>query len=291
MKNYYYMRFNIADAPEEIDCGSIVRMAKEVNEILGCEYERFGYHYDNPDNTNGSPCGKTFRKGKEETFKKLELKKYYCGKKYKDEIGRTYITFYTDGKNKYAFPEYQIEIKYEEDVFERVCIEIYVTKRYLGKKITMQMFRQIQKAFEMEGYGANSAFLHCCWGDNGIWRITGTICSPGIVTLEDSRVIQHFLAYREGRRDKMMDLFFMNAISKTALSDKVCDQIKKLVGETNYVEEDGKVFFQLPQPEKTYWLNRIFPVWPKGKIKHLLQNENVMDKDTGILTWWCLLLP
>ena len=35
---------------------------------LGCEYERFGYHYDNPDNTNGSPCGKTFRKGKEETF-------------------------------------------------------------------------------------------------------------------------------------------------------------------------------------------------------------------------------
>lgn len=75
MKNYYYMRFNIADAPEEIDCGSIVRMAKEVNEILGCEYERFGYHYDNPDNTNGSPCGKTFRKGKEETFKKLELKK------------------------------------------------------------------------------------------------------------------------------------------------------------------------------------------------------------------------
>ena len=63
MKNYYYMRFNIADAPEKIDCGSIVRMAKEVNEILGCEYERFGYHYDNPDNTNGSPCGKTFRKG------------------------------------------------------------------------------------------------------------------------------------------------------------------------------------------------------------------------------------
>ena len=291
MKNYYYMRFNIADAPEEIDCGSIVRMAKEVNEILECEYERFGYHYDKPDNTNGSPCGKTFRKGKEEAFKKLGLKKYYYGKKYKDEIGRTYITFYTDGKNKYAFPEYQIEIKYEEDVFERVCIEIYVTKRYLGKKITMQMFRQIQKAFEMEGYGANSAFLHCCWGDNGIWRITGTICSPGIVTLEDSRVIQHFLAYREGRRDKMMDLFFMNAISKTALSDKVCDQIKKLVGETNYVEEDGKVFFQLPQPEKTYWLNRIFPVWPKGKIKHLLQNENVMDKDTGILAWWWLLLP
>ena len=38
---------------------------------LGCEYERFGYHYDNPDNTNGSPCGKTFRKGKEEAFKKL----------------------------------------------------------------------------------------------------------------------------------------------------------------------------------------------------------------------------
>ena len=71
MKNYYYMRFNIADAPEKIDCGSIVRMAKEVNEILGCEYERFGYHYDNPDNTNGSPCGKTFRKGKEEAFKKL----------------------------------------------------------------------------------------------------------------------------------------------------------------------------------------------------------------------------
>ena len=53
MKNYYDMRFNIADAPEKIDCGSIVRMAKEVNEILGCEYERFGYHYDNPDNTNG----------------------------------------------------------------------------------------------------------------------------------------------------------------------------------------------------------------------------------------------
>ena len=89
----------------------------------------------------------------------------------------------------------------------------------------------------------------------------------------------------------MMDLFFMNAISKTALSDKVCEQIKKLVGKTNYAEEDGKVFFQLPQPEKTYWLNRIFPVWPKGKIKHLLQNENVMDKDTGILAWWCLLLP
>ena len=76
MKNYYYMRFNITDAPEEIDCGSIVRMVKEVNEILGCEYERFGYHYDNPDNTNGSPCGKTFRKGKEEAFKKLGLKKY-----------------------------------------------------------------------------------------------------------------------------------------------------------------------------------------------------------------------
>ena len=32
--NGHCTRFNIADAPEKIDCGSIVRMAKEVNDTL-----------------------------------------------------------------------------------------------------------------------------------------------------------------------------------------------------------------------------------------------------------------
>lgn len=74
MKNYYYMRFNIADAPEEIDCGSIVRMAKEVNEILGCEYERFGYHYDNPDNTNAALAERHFEKEKKKLLKSWNWK-------------------------------------------------------------------------------------------------------------------------------------------------------------------------------------------------------------------------
>lgn len=285
MKNYYYMRFNVTDPPETIDCSSIVEIAKQINQILGCEYERFGYHYDNPDNPNGSPCGKTFRKGKEESFKKLKIEKSYYGKKAEDEVGRTYITFYTDGKNKYAFPDYMIEIHYDEWIFGRVRIEIYVTKRYLNKKITMQMFRQIHKVLQMEGYDVNSAFLHSFWGDNGIYRIHGWVSSPGIFTLEDSKLIDHITKYREGRRDKIMDLFFMNSVNKTALSDKLCNEIKKLVGEKNYVEENGKVFFQLPQPEKSYWLNRIFPVWPKQKIKHLLQKDGILDKDSGILTW------
>lgn len=151
----------------------------------------------------------------------------------------------------------------------------------LKKKITLSIFENIQSIIEQGGYRINSAFVHYYYGNARRSILDGG--EIGIITVNDCRIINHVIRHAENWKNKLVDTFYMNSIRCDVISRLALDEIKKIVGKCNFIEENGKCIFKLPQSLNIYLMNRFISTGSRRKIKHILQKENICEKDSSLI--------
>lgn len=282
MKNFYYsMRFYIEKYPLEINCSNIINMIDNISVLLGCEYHELGYTLLHPD-YNYKELGKIFCKSKKskELFKGLDIPIRYYGNK--TEIPATpMLVFQSKVNSSWLFPLFSIEINYPPIESQYLSIVLDISKDMLKQKITLSIFRDIQTIIETNGYCINSGFVHYYYGNARRIILDGG--ESGIITANDWRIINHAIGYVEDWKNKVLDIFYINSIRCEALPRSTMEEIKKIVGECNFIEENDKCIFKLPQSLNMYLLNHLVSTSSRRQIKYILQKENICEKDSSLI--------
>jgi len=279
--NYYSIRIYIEKSPESINCCNLLNIADEISNLLSCDYDRLGYFLLHPDYDFKNLGREMINSHKNrKIFSGLEIPLLYYGKKDENPSSPT-ISFDLKEKHSMCLPAYSVEFHYP--ILETQClyISIDVKASLLSKKISMADFVKIQEIIRNYGYEVNSAIMHYYWGNARRVILDGG--EEGFITINDWRIIDHGIKFCNDWKDKLFDVFLMNSIKTDIISQEVKRKIIDIVGKNNTHESDGILTFGLSQSPIVYLLNRYITTYSRRKIKKILQDENVCDKDASIL--------
>ena len=282
---YYSIRMYIENFPLTINCQDLLEMADEISELLGCEYDHLGYMLLDPD-YDFKDLGITLKNNKKnrEKFAGLSIPMKYYGKEEKCPAA-PFVSFEVKPKDNMQLPVYVMEVEYPLNNTQYLCVKIDVKEDLLSKELTVADFKNIQDIVSAKGYCIHSSFVHYYSGNARRMILDG--CECGIITVNDWRIIDHSIRFQQEWKNKVMDVFYMNLFKKEILTKDAMDEIIRIVGDKNIVEDDGKVIFKLPQAKGSYLLNRFVTTGSRRNIKKILEKENVCSKDASV--WFSIL--
>lgn len=276
MESYYSIRMYVEEYPTVIKSDEIMGMADKISSLFGCKYDRLGYTLLHPDydyKDLGIMLSNSLKN--REQFKQMSIPLKYYGKK-EEMPSAPQVTFELFSADPIKLPLFSIIFEYPEKDSQYLCVQINVKARLLQKKLTLKDFKYLQDILRIKKYSVNSAFVHYYSGNTRAMLLEGIEC--GIITINDWRLIDHVIRYRENWKNKMMDVFYMNAIRKEVISKSIIEKIQKVVGTNNYSEENGMIMFKLPQSVNVYLLNRFIPTCSRKILKNMLQKKKSVIK-------------
>lgn len=282
MGNHYYsIRMYVDEHPLSINCQDLLEMADDISELLGCKYDYVGYALLDPD-YDYKDLGIMMKNTKKnrEKFLNLSIPTIFGGKR--DNISSAPSVFFeVEGKDSIELPIYEIELMYPTNNTQYLCIQIDIKEDLLLKELTLTDFNKVQEIVSSKGYAISSSFLDYYTGSSRRMNLDGGEC--GFTTVNDWRIIDHAIRFRQDWKDKIMDVFYMNSFNKSLLTKDVLDNIIKIVGGENVIDCGKKIIFKLPQSKSSYLMNRIMSMKSRRTIKNILQDENVCFKDASIM--------
>ena len=278
---YYSIRMYIEKYPSFIKCQDLMDMADEISDLFGCKYDQLGYMLLHPD-YDFKDLGvmlKNNKKGRKR-FAELSIPLKYYGK-YDDFPDSPSVEFKLKEKDSMSLPFYSIDLEYPVIDSCCLCIKIDIKEELLLGKLSLEKFKKVQDIINSKGYIIDSAFLHYYSGntrrdilDGGEW---------GFITVNDWRIIDHSRNYQREWKKRIMDVFYMNSFKKEIVSKDALRKIINIVGNKNMIDDNGNIYFKLPQSKIEYLLNRIISTKSRKAIKKLLEDENVCRKDASII--------
>ncbi len=282
---YYSIQLHIGSCPADIDCGRLMQLADEISALLGCTYDRLGHILLHPDH-DLKDLGRMMTNSKKnrEKFAQLSIPARYYGK-YGETPGSPTVSFERRPKNNGCFPPYDIRFQYP--CIDEACLQVSidVKAKFLTKELTLADFAAIEKLLTDSGYAVDSAYVYYCMGNAARTVLGGVIW--GLTTPNDYRVITHAVNYLRHWKSRVMDVFYMNCFDRRLVSDAAMEKLRQTVGDRNILFSGEKVFFRLPQRRGVYLLDRLVSSPSRTKIKGLLVNENICEKD---IPFWAAVL-
>ena len=274
---YYSIKMYIEKYPSTINCHALLEMADEISEMLGCRYDHLGFILLDPD-YDFKDLGISLKNNKKnrEKFVGLSIPMKYYGKE--DECPASpIISFEMKPKDNMQLPFYNVKVDYPVCDNQYLSVEIDIKEELLSQEPTLADFKCMQEIVSSKGYIVDSAFIHYHSGNARRMLLDGVEC--GTVTVNDWRIIEHSIKFRQDWKNKIMDVFYMNSFNKEMLTKEVVDRIVRIVGDENIREVDGKIIFKLPQDKNSYLLNRFWTTGSRRKVKNILEKEKGCLKD------------
>ena len=282
MSNHYYsIKMYVEQYPLAINCQDLLGMAEEISELFGVEYDYLGYVLLDPD-CDYKDLGVMMKNSKKnrDKFIHLFIPTIYFGKKY-GESAAPFVAFETKTKDNIELPYYALQLIYPTNNSLYLCVQIDIKENLLLKELTLADFKKVQDIVSSRSYVINSAFVYYYSGNSHRVVLDGGEC--GIITVNDWRIIEHVIRFRQEWKNRIVDVFYMNSFNKGIISSEAIDKIVEIVGNENIIEHEQKIIFKLPQSKASYLLNRIVSSKSKRAIKQILQAENVCSKDASII--------
>lgn len=278
---YYSIRMYVEEYPLIINCRDLLEIADKISSLLGCKYDYLGYVLLDPD-YDYKDIGimmKNTKKNRKE-FLDLSIPTIFLGKK--DAISSApFVTFEIKPKDNIELPIYEIQLMYPIKNSQCLCVQINIKENLIARELTLTDFNEVQDIVSSKGYVINSSFLDYHTGNLRRMVLDGGEC--GITTVNEWRIIDHSIKFDQEWKNRIMDVFYMNAFNKKIVSSEALEKIIKIVGDENIIDNEQKIIFKLPQSKSSYLFNRIISAKSRRAIKRILEKENVCFKDASII--------
>lgn len=278
---YYSVRLFVDKYPNVICCRAVLDIADKISEIIGCRYERFGYTLLDPA-YDFKDLGIMLQNTPKNREKFLEM---VIPLRVFDENemlpSAPFVFFERETKNDNIFPSYRIQLEYPVNNSAYLSVQIDIKDDLITKPISMEVLGEIHDVLKSKGYETASSFIDYYSGEARRIALNGG--ESGIITRNDWQIIDHAIKFREMWKNKVLDVFLVNAFDKKMISKKSVEKIMGIVGKENCIEHDEKIIFRLPQSPKMYLLNRLISVKSRKEIRQVLQEEKVCYEDPSFL--------
>lgn len=278
---YYSIRMYVEEYPMTINCQDLLEIADEISNLLCCNFDYLGYVLLHPD-YDYKDLGIMMKSTKKNRDKFLDLSIPITFESEKDDLSSApFITFEMRAKDNIELPFYEIQLIYPVESAHYLCVQIDIKEELLTREITLKDFSKMQDIISSKGYVINSAFLDYYTGNSRRMTLDGGEC--GITTVNDWRIIDHAIRFRQEWKDKIMGVFYMNSFNKEIITNNTLNEIVKIVGIENIIEHEQKLIFKLPQSKSSYLLERIILTKDRRAIKRILEKENICLNDASIM--------
>ncbi len=276
---YYAIRMYIEQYPEQIHSSDLMSMADEISELLGCSYDQLGYmllHPDDYDKDLGNI--KENNVTNRADFAKCSIPMTYQGK---EEMPSAPSICFLRAHSGDRLPDYEICLHYPMGFCHYLSVDIDIKESLLSGELTLQDFVCLQEIIRSYGFVINSAYVHYYTGN--MRRAILDQGEQGFMTINDRRICAHSVAFMVNWQNKLMDVFYMNAIPRVCLSDGARFRLREIVGPQNVMESSEYISFRLPQTKSIYLLNRLVTTPGRRNVKALLESEKVCEPDVSVI--------
>lgn len=280
MSTYYTMIFYIDDYDKNLNQGKITKeLVDKICELLGCDYDNLGWILWEPDYPSRQ-SGRMYKKKNSEMFFKQKIDSVVHPIKHPEEgPSSPCLVYESHTKGCEMAPNFQILIRYSTNI-EKFCasIEINVPRKMLkSKKLNINLYNELLTIINKNNFHIHYSLVHYHKNRKDSYALGGI--SIGIFhTLEEWLIMGKSHLHFFDWKNKVIDVFMFNTITKDSISEECLSKIKKIVGNKNIVFHDKYITFIYPVYKFRYLLDKYLPSIKKIRIRKVLKKFNLLPE-------------